>query len=111
MPNTLQYLDCSYNQLTELNNLPNTLTDLDCYDNLLTKLHNLPNTLYYLNCVNNKLLFTELSEFKKLDNFIQFFNLNKLLKVIFLYSVKKRCLKYKEELIVKTCHPSRLIFI
>ena len=104
-------LYCENNQLTTLNNLPNTLTSLYCSNNQLIKLSNLPNSLTGLYCSNNKLLFTEFSELKKLDNFIQFFNLNKLLKVIFLYSVKKRCLKYKEELIIKTCHPLRLFFI
>ena len=64
-----------------------------------------------VNCDYNQLLFTKIQELKKLDNFIKIFKLNKLLKVIFLYSVKKRCLKYKEELIIKTCHPSRIFFI
>ena len=66
-------------------------------------------TVLYYN--NNQLLFTKIPELKKLDNFIKFFNLNKLLKIIFLYSVKKRCLKYKEELIIKTWYPSRLFYI
>ena len=62
-------------------------------------------------CYNNKLLFTNIESLRKLDNFIKFFKLHKLLKVIFIYSVVKRCAKYKEELIIKTCHPLRLSFI
>ena len=85
---------------------------LECDNNRLTKLTNLPDTLIALFCYNNnKLLFTDIRSLRKLDNFIKFFNLNKLLKLVFLYAIKKRCLKYKEELIIKTCHPSRLSFI
>ena len=61
----------------KLSNLPNTLIKLGCYHNKLTELSNLPNILHYFNCI-------ELTKFKKLD---------KLLEVIFLYSVKKRCSK------------------
>ena len=111
MPNTLIELYCSYNKLTELTNLPNTLIRLNCDNNILTELTNLPNTLIQINCCNNKLLFTDIKSLRMLDNFIKFFNLNKLLKLVFLYAIKKRCLKYKEELIIKTCHPSRLSFI
>ena len=57
------------------------------------------------------MLFTDIRSLRKLDNFIKFFNLNKLLKLVFMYAIKKKCLKYKEELIIKTCHPSRLSFI
>ena len=111
LPNTLATLDCGNNQLIKLNNIPNSICALICYNNLLTELHNLPNRIYWFKCDYNQLLFTEIQELRKLDKFIKFFNLNKLLKVIFLYLVKKRCLKYKEELIIKTCHPSRLFFI
>ena len=111
LPNTLTKLNCCNNQLLELTNLPNTLIKLYCSDNELTELTNLPNTLTELYCDNNKLLFTDIKSLRKLDNFIKFFNLNKLLKLVFMYAIKKRCLKYKEELIIKTCHPSRLSFI
>ena len=97
--------------LTKLHNLPEQLVCLYCINNKLVKLNNLPNSVFWLYCDGNQLLFTTKRELKKLDKFIKFFNLNKLLKVIFLYSVKKRCFKYKEELIIKTCHPSRLSFI
>ena len=111
LPNALNILYCSNNKLTELTNLPSTLIILYCIDNKLTKLANLPDTLKNLRCYNNNLLFTDIESLIKLDNFIKFFNLNKLLKLVFLYAIKKRCLKYKEELIIKSCHPSRLSFI
>ena len=111
LPNTLTGLGCRHNQLTKLSHLPNTLTGLDCCHNQLTKLSNLQNTLTFIAYGNNQLIFTHYSDFIKLDKFITFFNLNKLLKVIFIYAVKQRCSKYKEELIIKTCHPSRLFLI
>ena len=63
----LKTLNCSYNQLIELNNLPNTLTYLDCWNNQLTELSNLPNTLTTLQCGNNQL--TELREIMILVDF------------------------------------------
>ena len=53
----LTYLDCSYNQLTNLNLMNNTaLTILFCTDNQLTSLNLSTNTLLtYLHCYNNQL--------------------------------------------------------
>jgi Leucine-rich repeat (LRR) protein len=39
--NKLIKLDCSYNNLTGLDNLPTTLKDLHCYYNKITSLDNL----------------------------------------------------------------------
>ena len=78
------------NQLTELSNLPNALNTLYCIFNQLTKPSDLPNTLNYLYCYQNRLLFIDIKSLRKLDNFIIFFNLNRLLQVMFLYSVMKR---------------------
>jgi len=55
LPNTLQKLYCSNNQLTRLPDLPNSLQYLDCDYNELTNLPDLPNTLRTLYCGDNKL--------------------------------------------------------
>ncbi len=59
----LTFLDCSYNQLTQLpNKLPNELMYLNCNNNLLTSLpENLPSNIFTLNCSNNQL--TQLPEY------------------------------------------------
>ena len=51
----LKILNCSYNEITSLDNLPSTLVFLDCYDNQLTSLDNLPPTLKELDCIYNPL--------------------------------------------------------
>lgn len=52
---SIRYLDCSYNQLTELPPLPKNLLSLICNDNQLTDLPPLPPTLKVLYCGNNPL--------------------------------------------------------
>ena len=108
-----ELIDLSDKRLTKLPDLTRftKLKTLICSYNALKELNNLPNTLIRLNCGRNNLLFTDIKRLRKLDNFIKFFKVHKLLKVIFLYSVMKRCAKYKEELIIKSCHPLRLSFI
>ena len=54
LPN-LQYLDCSYNELTNLPVLPNNLNWLICLNNKLVNLPPLPSTLSVLKCGNNKI--------------------------------------------------------
>jgi uncharacterized repeat protein (TIGR01451 family) len=51
----LEYLDCSTNNLTSLNNLPNNLMYLNCDYNYITNISLLPNSLETLICSNNKL--------------------------------------------------------
>jgi Leucine-rich repeat (LRR) protein len=108
LPNKLTYLNCNNNQLTELKNLPNALQYLNCNHNQLIELKNLPNTLYTLFCEHNQLLFTELSKILKLNKFIKFYCKYKLFKFIFYNLIRKRCSKYKEDLIAKALHPSRI---
>jgi uncharacterized repeat protein (TIGR01451 family) len=55
----ITYLDCGYNQLTNLPSLPNSLTYLVFENNQFTSLPNLPNSLINLNCGNN--LITDIS--------------------------------------------------
>ena len=67
--NDIVYIDCGYNQLTELpSNLPASLQELNCYDNNLTELpSNLPASLQELDCCDNQL--TELPlDLDKLEN-------------------------------------------
>ena len=55
LPNTLQRLDCDYNNLQELPPLPQTLKILSCFNNNLQELPSLPQTLEILWCDNNNL--------------------------------------------------------
>ncbi len=51
---TVVYIDCSYDQLTELPKLPNSLKELHCSNNQLISLPELPNSLKQLYCwINN----------------------------------------------------------
>ena len=56
LPNSLIYLNGNSNNLLELPNLPNELNYLYCYNNNLTELPNLPNSLISLICYNNNLI-------------------------------------------------------
>ena len=53
LPIGLQILNCSYNQLKSLDNLPIGLQKLHCFSNQLTSLNNLPIGLQKLYCLNN----------------------------------------------------------
>ena len=53
LPQNLKELYCSDNQLTLLPTLPQNLTKLYCSDNRLISLPTLPQNLKELNCVNN----------------------------------------------------------
>ena len=55
LPNSLNQLDCSGNELTLLPELPNSLKELRCHGNQLTLLPKLPTSLGYLSCSGNKL--------------------------------------------------------
>lgn len=56
LPNGLQFLDISFNSLTQLPPLPPTLLHLNCGNNLLETLPILPPTLHVLLCEFNKLV-------------------------------------------------------
>ena len=51
----LKTLNCSNNQITNLNKLPNSLTTLNCSHTKITNLDNLPNSLTTLNCNGTKI--------------------------------------------------------
>jgi uncharacterized repeat protein (TIGR01451 family) len=55
LPHTLEILYCDNNMLTSLPTLPNTLKEILCSDNFLTSLPTLPNSLEQLFCSNNQL--------------------------------------------------------
>lgn len=55
LPETLEYLDCSSNKITYLDNLPCSLKTLICSNNTICTLDSLPNCLEYLDCSYNKL--------------------------------------------------------
>ena len=55
-PNTLEFIDCSYNQLNVLPDLPSELKQLYCGVNVLNSLPNLPYNLTHLDCSFNNLI-------------------------------------------------------
>ena len=81
---------------------------LTCCDNELTNINNVPDYLYYLKCQNNKLKYYTIYEITIWNKFVKLFHTNKIVKIIFLYMVKRRCSKYKEELIAEASHPRRM---
>ena len=68
----LTYLDCSYNQLTELDVTKNTaLTNFKCYNNNLTELDVTNNTeLTYLDCEDQSISSLDVSQNTKLQVFM-----------------------------------------
>ena len=51
----LEYLNCSFNKITQIDNLPIGLKGLQCYYNNITDLNNLPLTLKKLYCTRIKI--------------------------------------------------------
>ena len=51
----LEELNCSNNEITEINNLSFSLKYLNCSNNKIVKLNNLPNNMIGLNCKKNLL--------------------------------------------------------
>ena len=51
----LEILDCSDNNITQLDNLPPGLKHLNCRNNQLTHLDNFPPGLKHLDCSGNKI--------------------------------------------------------
>jgi Leucine-rich repeat (LRR) protein len=60
LPNNLEYLNCSYNRLNSLPELPEGLKELYCRDNNLSELPELPIGLEHLDCKNNNLPYDDL---------------------------------------------------
>ncbi len=56
VPNTLQYLSCSYCNLTNLYSfISSSLITFNCHSNNLTKLPNFPHSMSYIDCSSNNL--------------------------------------------------------
>ncbi len=55
LPNTLEFIDCSYNQISVLPDLPSNLKQLYCGVNALNSLPNLPYNLTHIDCSFNNL--------------------------------------------------------
>lgn len=55
LPNTIEELDCSYNDIEKLDNLPENLIKLYCHNNEIIELNNLPSKIKYLGCSDNKI--------------------------------------------------------
>ena len=72
LPITLEILYCEYNLITNLDNLPPTLNRLHCEFNQITQLDSLPQTLEMLNCTNNKI--TQLDKLPKKVKGLSCFN-------------------------------------
>ena len=62
-PTTLQYLDCSFNQLSALPSFPPTLEHVCCPFNQLTSLPRFPDSIQIVSCQNNRI--TSLSSLSK----------------------------------------------
>jgi Leucine-rich repeat (LRR) protein len=65
----LRKIDCSYNQLTSLDNLPYNLQLLDCRHNQLTSLDNLPPNLQELYCYYNPLQYNFIHTLENIRNY------------------------------------------
>ena len=55
LPNEIEYVDCSYNNISELIDLPFKLKKLVCVHNKLKNLDYLPYGIKYLDCSNNNI--------------------------------------------------------
>jgi Leucine-rich repeat (LRR) protein len=58
MPNSLQRIDCSYNQIIELpDKMPDSLQTIDCSNNQITKFPDkMPDSLQIIDCSNNQII-------------------------------------------------------
>jgi hypothetical protein len=105
----LSYLSCSGNQLTSLPSLPHGLTRLYCSSNELETLPELPSTLVGLACVlpyNDRIYISN----EMTPDIVQELNQEneKWMDPYKKERCMKRCLTYKEEIMMKTWHPSRV---
>lgn len=106
LPESLEYLDCSYCKLFKLPNIPHNLKYLDCKFNNLLKLPVLPDSLQVLNCsfnIINKLpvlpdnlcyiniSYNYINHIDKLPSELIYFmcNVNKLSNLDNIYNCKK----------------------
>ena len=111
-PSSLEYICCDHNQLTALPELPEHLHTLFCDDNPLETLPELPCTL--VNLLSRGSIYTPLLElFYMHPTTILHINaeLRKWPRVFNQESKKRcieRCLLYKEEIMMKAWHPSRV---
>lgn len=138
LPPFLSVLNCSGNQLTSLPTLLSILERIDCHDNLLTTIPMLPVNLHRLNCLGNRLeilpeipstlfelhcelpLFRDavidevlISEMDLDPEGVAFINgwiiqTTNELKQQSKERCTSRCATYKEEIMMKAWHPSRV---
>jgi hypothetical protein len=108
LPSHLTYLSCSYNELTSLSSLPHGLQKLYCSQNALKFLPELPSTLLGLACVlphNDQIYISnELTP----DIVKQLNDENRELMAQSKKRCTARCKIYKEEIMMKAWHPSRV---
>ncbi len=69
IPSTLKYLNCSNNEIEILNNLPPLLLEFDCSNNKIKEIPQLPNTLRIFYCMENSIV-----KFINLPNSLYDFN-------------------------------------
>ena len=77
LPTKLQYINVSYNKITNFQNIPSGLRQLYCSNNELTSLPELPPSLFMLDCSYNKI-----AALPPLKNLTTLFCSNNLLTVI-----------------------------
>lgn len=56
VPDFITVLDCSKNKIKHLNNLPDSIINLNCSGNFIVNLEYLPNSLAHLNCSHNLII-------------------------------------------------------
>jgi hypothetical protein len=109
LPFYLTYLSCSCNQLTSLPSLPYKLSNLYCSSNELKMMPELPSTLVGLACVlpyNDQIYISNEMTPEQVQELNQ--ENEKWMDPYKKERCMKRCLTYKEEIMMKTWHPSRV---
>jgi Leucine-rich repeat (LRR) protein len=109
LPFHLTYLSCSCNQLTSLPSLPHGLTRLYCSSNELETLPELPSTLVGLACVlpyNDQIYISNEMTPEQVQELNQ--ENEKWMDPYKKERCMERCAQYKEEIMMKAWHPSRI---
>ena len=99
---SIKFLDCSCNQLTDLGDLPSSLINLNCWNNQLINLGELPSSLEHLYCSKNKLtsipfIPNSIKEINISNNNFKNYSLNKI-RLFQTIRIHIRCLQFIHKL-------------
>ena len=112
LPSTMQYLDCNTNLLRILPPLPEGLVTLGCEKNPLETFPEFPLNLSSLTCdhpISNELLEVKHMTSERVQQLNQ--EIREGMKLLTQESKDRcegRCKEYKEEIMMRTWHPSRI---